>query len=311
MTVLIIGGSGFLGTELVRQAVAAGHQTAATFASRPGKPSGVAWRPLDVRDPARVARVIADVEPSVVLNVSSGQSDWAVTADGAIRVALAAAEQGCRLAHVSSDAVFSGAHVRYDESSLPDPVSPYGAAKAAAETAVRLLVPGAVVARTSLILRPRCRPWLTPASGTTVARDLFVPQQFEWELCLGLTRLSPALMVRRRSRSFAVVRRRCHAVRCSLAGRLMHHSCSGADPGTSSYPPERQRSLPRVGGPPRKGQYAEPFARGVMPSFFFSAARCSASAAACLASSSAARSRAASVSETIRLGFPELISSVS
>lgn len=67
-------------------------------------------------------------------------------------MALAAAEQGCRLAHVSSDAVFSGTHVRYDKSSLPDPVTPYGAAKAAAETAVRLLIPGAVVARTSLIL---------------------------------------------------------------------------------------------------------------------------------------------------------------
>lgn len=67
-------------------------------------------------------------------------------------MALAAAEQGCRLAHVSSDAVFSGTYVRYDESSLPDPVTSYGAAKAAAETAVRLLLPGAVVARTSLIL---------------------------------------------------------------------------------------------------------------------------------------------------------------
>lgn len=152
MRVLIIGGSGFLGTELVRQAVAAGHETAATFASRPGMPSGVAWHRLDVRDPVRVARLIADVAPSVVVNASSGLSDWAVTADGAVRVALAAAEQGCRLAHVSSDAVFSGAHVRYEESSLPDPVTPYGAAKAAAETAVRLLVPGAVVARTSLIL---------------------------------------------------------------------------------------------------------------------------------------------------------------
>jgi dTDP-4-dehydrorhamnose reductase len=30
MTVLIIGGCGFLGTELVRQAAAAGHATAAT-----------------------------------------------------------------------------------------------------------------------------------------------------------------------------------------------------------------------------------------------------------------------------------------
>ncbi|MCX4404987.1 MULTISPECIES: sugar nucleotide-binding protein [unclassified Streptomyces] len=152
MTVLIIGGSGFLGTELVRQATVAGHETAATFASRPGRASGVVWHQLDVRDPARVARVIADVAPSVVVNASSGNSDWAVTADGAVRVALAAVEQGCRLVHVSSDAVFSGARIRYDETCLPDPVTPYGAAKAAAETAVRLLAPDAAVARTSLII---------------------------------------------------------------------------------------------------------------------------------------------------------------
>ncbi|WP_443072547.1 hypothetical protein [Streptomyces sp. RPT161] len=56
-----------------------------------------------------------------MVNASSDQSDWAVTADGAVRVALAAVEQGCRLLHVSSDAVFSGARVRYDESCLPVP----------------------------------------------------------------------------------------------------------------------------------------------------------------------------------------------
>ncbi|MET7272686.1 sugar nucleotide-binding protein [Streptomyces flaveolus] len=152
MKVLIIGGSGFLGAELIRQATAAGLETSATFASRPGTASDAAWHPLDVRDPARVARVIADVAPSVVVNASSGGSDWAVTADGSVRVALAAVEHGCRLVHVSSDAVFSGARARYDESCLPDPVTPYGAAKAAAETAVRLLVPDAAVARTSLIV---------------------------------------------------------------------------------------------------------------------------------------------------------------
>ncbi|NGO11526.1 sugar nucleotide-binding protein [Streptomyces sp. HC44] len=152
MTVLIIGGSGFLGAELIRQATAAGQETSATFASRPGRASGVAWHSLDIRDPARVAWVIADVAPSVVVNASSGGADWAVTADGTVRLALAAAEQACRLVHVSSDAVFSGARVRYDESCLPDPVTPYGAAKAAAETAVRLLTPDAAVARTSLII---------------------------------------------------------------------------------------------------------------------------------------------------------------
>ncbi|WP_442813178.1 SDR family oxidoreductase [Streptomyces sp. NBC_01800] len=63
-----------------------------------------------------------------------------------------AAKSGSRLIHVSSDAVFSGTRVHYDESCLPDPVTPYGAAKAAAETGVLLVHPDAVVARTSLII---------------------------------------------------------------------------------------------------------------------------------------------------------------
>ncbi|GHD19186.1 dTDP-4-dehydrorhamnose reductase [Streptomyces violarus] len=155
MTVLITGGSGFLGTELVRQAAAAGHATAATFATRPGTAPGVAWHALDLRDPERVEAVVAEVGPRLVINATSGNSDWAVTAEGPVRLAMAAAKYGCRLVHVSSDAVFSGTRVHYDESCLPDPVTPYGAAKAAAETGVRFVHPEAVIARTSLIIGDR------------------------------------------------------------------------------------------------------------------------------------------------------------
>jgi dTDP-4-dehydrorhamnose reductase len=152
MKVLIIGGSGFLGTELVRQSTAAGWETAATYHSRPGVDPGAAWFRLDVRARDEVDEVLASIAPDVVVTATSGQSDWAITADGSIRVAMAVARLGCRLVHVSSDAVFSGSRIRYDESCLPDPVTPYGAAKAAAESAVRLLVPTAAVARTSLII---------------------------------------------------------------------------------------------------------------------------------------------------------------
>ncbi|MFJ5720922.1 SDR family oxidoreductase [Streptomyces sp. NPDC093149] len=152
MTVLIIGGSGFLGAELIRQAVAAGHTTAATYATRPGGTSEVAWHELDLRHAARVDAVMAEVGPHLVVNASSGGADWAVTAEGPVRLAMAAAKYGARLVHVSSDAVFSGARVHYDESCLPDPVTPYGAAKAVAETGVLFVNPEAVVARTSLII---------------------------------------------------------------------------------------------------------------------------------------------------------------
>ncbi|WP_037681748.1 sugar nucleotide-binding protein [Streptomyces griseus] len=152
MRILIIGGSGFLGTELVRQAAAAGWETAATYCSRPGGGSGASWHRLDVRSAGQVDELLAAVAPHAVVDATSGGSDWAVTADGSFHVAAAAAKVGCRLVHVSSDAVFSGARVHYDEACLPDPLTPYGAAKAAAETAVRLLSPAAAVARTSLII---------------------------------------------------------------------------------------------------------------------------------------------------------------
>ncbi|KOV48685.1 SDR family oxidoreductase [Streptomyces sp. H036] len=153
MTVLIIGGSGFLGAELVRQAVSTGGRPAATFHSRPGNDVRATWHHFDLRDPTRLEKVLDTVAPAVLINVMSGGADWAVTAEGGIRLAQAAASRSIRLVHVSSDAIFSGTdRDSYDESCLPDPLTPYGAAKAAAETAVRLLCPDAAVARTSLII---------------------------------------------------------------------------------------------------------------------------------------------------------------
>lgn len=152
MKVLIIGGSGFLGTELVRQATASGWETAATYCSRPSGIPEASWYRLDLRVPGHVDELLATVAPAAVINATSEKSDWAVTADGSIRVAMATAKYGCRLVHVSSDAVFSGSRIHYDETCLPDPVTPYGAAKATAETAVRFLTPDAAVARTSLII---------------------------------------------------------------------------------------------------------------------------------------------------------------
>ncbi|WFB89067.1 MULTISPECIES: sugar nucleotide-binding protein [Streptomyces] len=153
MTVLIVGRSGFLGAELARQGRSAGLETAATFHSHPGESTGVSWHRLDLRNPANLREVLDAVSPRAVINASSGGAEWAVTAEGGMRLAQAAAQRGIKLIHVSSDAVFSGLrNGPYDETSSPDPVTPYGAAKAAAETAVRLLSAGAVVARTSLII---------------------------------------------------------------------------------------------------------------------------------------------------------------
>ncbi|GAT65151.1 sugar nucleotide-binding protein [Planomonospora sp. ID91781] len=152
MRFLIVGGSGLLGGELVRRCSAAGHEVAATYLTRPGETAGVEWSPLDVRRREDVGALIGAFRPEAVVNAAYRQADWTTTAVGAANVALAVSAAGGRLVHVSSDAVFSGAAIRYDETCVPDPITPYGAAKAAAETAVTAIAPTAVIARTSLII---------------------------------------------------------------------------------------------------------------------------------------------------------------
>jgi dTDP-4-dehydrorhamnose reductase len=155
MDLLVIGGSGLLGQELVARARRDGGRVGATFLGAGGDRTGVEWHRLDITDRVAVADLLARTRPAAVVNAAYRQADWVTTADGAMHVASAAAAVGARLVHVSSDAVFSGRSGVYDESCVPCPGTVYGAAKAAAETAVRGLVPGAVIARTSLIVGDR------------------------------------------------------------------------------------------------------------------------------------------------------------
>ncbi|WP_405093592.1 sugar nucleotide-binding protein [Micromonospora sp. NBC_01392] len=149
---LVVGGSGFLGGEVCRQAVTAGWRVVATCHAGGVRVPGVTVRRLDVTDRAAVRALLTEVRPDAVVGTPYRVDDWAVTADGAAYVASAAAEVGARLVHLSSDALHAGRPAPYADDEPPTPVYPYGAAKAAAETAVRAVDPGALLVRTSLIL---------------------------------------------------------------------------------------------------------------------------------------------------------------
>ncbi|HEY0605579.1 MAG TPA: sugar nucleotide-binding protein, partial [Herpetosiphonaceae bacterium] len=111
------------------------------------------WQQLDVRDREAVDACVAAIRPDAIIHAAIAEpTEWATNADGTAHVALATREHGIRLVHVSSDAIFSGAPEPYDESAAPDPITPYGASKAAAETAVSAILPTAAIVRTSLII---------------------------------------------------------------------------------------------------------------------------------------------------------------
>jgi dTDP-4-dehydrorhamnose reductase len=73
MTVLITGGTGFLGSELVRQGSSAGRTTAATFHSRPSNVPGALWHHLGLRDLHQIDVVLDTVTLDLAINVSSAR----------------------------------------------------------------------------------------------------------------------------------------------------------------------------------------------------------------------------------------------
>jgi len=142
---LVTGGAGYLGGELLRRAPGA-VGTAHT---------GAGDTRLDVRDAAAVERVVQSIRPDAVIHTAyarHGEGAWETNVTGARNVALAAAAVGARLVHLSTDVVFAGDAGRpYVEADAPRPLTDYGRAKAEAEAAVRLAHPGAAIVRTSLI----------------------------------------------------------------------------------------------------------------------------------------------------------------
>ncbi len=152
---LVTGASGQLGRRVARAAIASGWRVTGTYLREPVEIRGVDWQRLDVRQRDQVDALVHAVRPDAVVHTAfllAGPGFWTINADGAAHVARAACEVGARLIHISSDSIFDGEHAPYSEADPPSPITPYGASKAAAETAVGSLMPGAAIVRTSLII---------------------------------------------------------------------------------------------------------------------------------------------------------------
>ncbi|MBF8280804.1 MAG: dTDP-4-dehydrorhamnose reductase [Candidatus Magasanikbacteria bacterium] len=130
MRLLIIGSQGMLGGQLIKQYASAPHEA-------------IGWdRPeIDITDQLQVDTKLHQLKPDIVINcaaynnVDKAEGEDYLTArmiNGHAVGFLASAcqEIGATLMHFSTDYVFEGSSVDgYDEASLPNPVSQYGASK--------------------------------------------------------------------------------------------------------------------------------------------------------------------------------------
>jgi dTDP-4-dehydrorhamnose reductase len=156
-TLLITGGSGYLGRHLTARAVE-GFEVFTTYSSHAGQIKAGRPLSLDLADREAVLRLISDLSPQAIIHTAainpgrgSDEAMRRVNLDGSRYVAEAATAIGARLVHVSTDVVHDGRHAPYADDARPTPINEYGRSKAAAEAVVAEITPQATIVRTSLI----------------------------------------------------------------------------------------------------------------------------------------------------------------
>lgn len=145
MRAIVTGGAGFIGSHIVEQLLAAGHEPHVidnlSTGDRRNVPAGVTLHEVDVRNLADVQTVFDTVRPqavthqaaqmSVSLSVREPYFDAEVNVMGLLSVLQAADRSGVeRFVFASSGGVLYGdVHTPAPESHPADPMSPYGISK--------------------------------------------------------------------------------------------------------------------------------------------------------------------------------------
>jgi dTDP-4-dehydrorhamnose reductase len=178
----VTGAGGMLGRDVLRAGARAGHELV-----------GLSRAELDISDPAAVERAFARCSPEGVLNCAAWtdvdgaqrrrEQAFAVNADGARNIALAAAWTQAPLVHVSTDYVFDGeafvaqdgAPRPYVESDRTGPRSVYGESKLEGERHVLAASPRHTVVRSSWLFGLDGRNFVATMLALAAKRDATGP----------------------------------------------------------------------------------------------------------------------------------------
>jgi dTDP-4-dehydrorhamnose reductase len=156
MKLLVVGGSGLVGSNVVTLGSDSGAEVHATYNSTETNQTGIR---LDKTNPERTTTVVRETDPDVIIDTAAFHAvddceterdrAWSVNAAGTRNIAVAANTVDAHLLYLSTDYVFPGRpeETPYAESDPVNPPNYYAETKHAGEQAAR-------IADVATILRP-------------------------------------------------------------------------------------------------------------------------------------------------------------
>ncbi|MCZ6798970.1 MAG: SDR family oxidoreductase [Nitrospirae bacterium] len=152
-TLLVTGGTGFLGQSLLR--LAQGWTLHATFCETvPPSHSEVTFHRCDLRVKSEVKQLIHTSQPDVIIHTACsnrGSHGLEAIHSAGENLAQESKAGNIPLIHLSTDMVFDGTLSPYSEDASPKPLTAYGSIKAKTENTIQSLAPHSLIIRTSLL----------------------------------------------------------------------------------------------------------------------------------------------------------------
>ncbi len=157
MQILVIGGSGFLGTYVTNCCVKMHHTAVGTSTNFQMRVSGLIG--LDISNMNQILQTVESLKPDCVINCAAitdvdecerqPKKAELVNSIGPKNLAEISADTNIRLIQVSTDAIFDGKHGSYSEDSSPNPINTYAKTKLEGERFVSSIAENYAIVRTN------------------------------------------------------------------------------------------------------------------------------------------------------------------